>query len=66
MMVEVTKQVPGPSANNAPTTVFDLWSKGGNDSRTNLPTFGTLGAGSDYGGFLQVLSILLLSPQHDF
>jgi hypothetical protein len=55
MMVDITKAVPGPTVNDVPTTMYELWSKYGNDSRTQLPVFDALGSGSDYTSFLQVL-----------
>jgi len=56
-MVDITKAVPGPTVNNVATTMYELWSKYGNDSRTKLPTFAALGSGSDYTSFLQVRSL---------
>lgn len=53
-MVDITKAVPGPTVDNVATTMFELWSKHENDSRTQLPVFETLGSGSDYTSFLQV------------
>jgi N-acetylated-alpha-linked acidic dipeptidase len=65
MMVDITKAVPGPTVNDVPTTMYELWSKYGNDSRTQLPVFDALGSGSDYTSFLQHVGIPSMHIQFD-